>query len=210
MRPMHLRSLFATHTQGDAMFEFIRGKMVASDFSKAVVDVGGVGYGVVISLKTYQKLPQSGLDVFFYVTPIIREDGHALYGFLVLDEKHLFEKIIAISGIGPKTAMGILGHVDIADFQVAILQCNTALLSKIPGIGKKTAERLVMELKDKFNATSLPKTEGSTIMGDAISALINLGYHPLDAQSAIKKILSTHQQEPSLKELISGALRVIK
>jgi Holliday junction DNA helicase RuvA len=192
------------------MFEFIRGKMVQSDFAKAVVDVGGVGYGVVISLKTYQRLPQIGGDVFFYVTPIIREDGHALYGFLALDEKHLFEKIISISGIGPKTAMGILGHVDTTDFQLAILQANTAMLSKIPGIGKKTAERLVMELKDKFTAVSLPKADGATVMGDAISALINLGYHPLDAQSAIKKILSNQQKEPSLKELISSALRVIK
>jgi holliday junction DNA helicase RuvA len=197
--------------QGGFMFEFIRGKMVQADFAKAVIDVGGVGYGVVISLKTFQKLPAVGGDVFFYVTPIIREDGHALYGFLLLDEKKLFEQIIAISGIGPKTAIGILGHVDCADFQIAIVQANTVLLSKIPGIGKKTAERLVMELKDKFNThTSLavPKA-AAAVMGDAISALINLGYHPLDAQKAVKKIIDSHQKEPTLSELISGALRTI-
>ncbi len=194
------------------MFEFIRGKMVQSHPSKAVVDVGGLGYKIVISLKTFQKLPSLGGEVFFYVAPIIREDEHTLYGFLELDEKRLFEQIIAISGIGPKTAIGILGHVDIADFQLAVLQANTALLSKVPGIGKKTAERLVMELKDKFDApssTSLSTPAVSSVMGDAISALTNLGYHPLDAQKAVKKILSTHQKEPTLSELISGALRSI-
>lgn len=195
------------------MFEFIRGKMAYSSPSKAVVDVGGIGYKMVISLKTFQKLPSLGQEVYFYVSPIIREDEHTLYGFLEADEKRLFEQIIAISGIGPKTAIGILGHVDIADFQLAIMQGNTPLLSKIPGIGKKTADRLVMELKDKFNNTSSPTPQmGSaapSVMTDAISALINLGYHPLDAQKAVKKTLASHSKEPSLSELISGALRSI-
>lgn len=197
------------------MFEFIRGKMVQSIPSKAVVDVGGVGYGLVISLKTFQKLPHIGAEVFFYVAPVIREDGHYLYGFLSLDDKKLFEQLIAISGVGPKTAIGILGHVDVGDFQMAVVQGNTALLSKVPGIGKKTAERLIIELKDKFNnisssGVSLPSgAQGNSVVGDAISALINLGYHPLDAQKAIKKVLSIHEKEPSLSELISGALRSI-
>lgn len=196
------------------MFEFIRGKMVQSIPSKAVVDVGGVGYGLVISLKTFQKLPAIGTEVFFYVAPVIREDGHFLYGFLSLDDKKLFEQLISISGVGPKTAIGILGHVDIGDFQMAVVQGNTALLSKIPGIGKKTAERLVVELKDKFN--NLPTSEGgsstipgSSVVSDAISALTNLGYNPLDAQKAIKKVLALHSKEPSLSELITGALRSI-
>jgi len=197
------------------MFEFIRGKMVQSIPSKAVVDVGGVGYGIVISLKTFQKLPNIGAEVFFYVAPVIREDGHYLYGFLSLDDKKLFEQLISISGVGPKTAIGILGHVDIGDFQMAVVQGNAALLSKVPGIGKKTAERLIIELKDKFNnisssGSTLPTgAQGNSVVGDAISALINLGYHPLDAQKAIKKVLSIHEKEPSLSELISGALRSI-
>jgi Holliday junction DNA helicase RuvA len=196
------------------MFEFIRGKMVQSIPSKAVVDVGGVGYGLVISLKTFQKLPAIGTEVFFYVAPVIREDGHFLYGFLNLDDKKLFEQLISISGVGPKTAIGILGHVDISDFQMAVVQGNTALLSKIPGIGKKTAERLVVELKDKFN--NLPASDSgfssgqaASVVSDAISALTNLGYNPLDAQKAIKKVLALHSKEPSLSELITGALRSI-
>jgi Holliday junction DNA helicase RuvA len=195
------------------MFEFIRGKMVQSHPSKAVIDVGGVGYGIVISLKTFQKLPTLGAEVFFYVAPVIRENEHALYGFLTLDDKKLFEQLISISGIGPKTAIGILGHVDISDFQMAIVQANTALLSKIPGIGKKTAERLVIELKDKFNNSPISVTssgvQGGSVVGDAISALTNLGYHPLDAQKAIKKILVLHDKEPTLSELITSALRSI-
>lgn len=196
------------------MFEFIRGKMVQSIPSKAVVDVGGVGYGIVISLKTFQKLPNLGSEVFFYVAPVIREDGHYLYGFLTLDDKKLFEQLISISGVGPKTAIGILGHVDISDFQMAVVQGNAALLSKIPGIGKKTAERLIIELKDKFNNLSssgvnLPSVIQGSVVSDAISALTNLGYHPLDAQKAIKKVLSTHSKEPTLSELITGALRSI-
>ena len=195
------------------MFEFIRGKMVQSIPSKAVVDVNGVGYGLVISLKTFQKLPHTGSEVFFYVAPIIREDGHFLYGFLSLEDKKLFEQLISISGVGPKTAIGILGHVDIGDFQMAVLQGNAALLSKIPGIGKKTAERLIIELKDKFTHTSGSSTSlpvgGNPVVADAISALINLGYHPLDAQKAIKKVLSIHEKTPTLSELISGALRSI-
>ncbi len=195
------------------MFEFIRGKMVQSIPSKAVVDVGGVGYGLVISLKTFQKLPNIGTEVFFYVAPVIREDGHYLYGFLTLDDKKLFEQLISISGVGPKTAIGILGHVDIGDFQMAVVQGNAALLSKVPGIGKKTAERLIIELKDKFNnisGGSLPSgVPGNGVVADAISALTNLGYHPLDAQKAIKKVLSIHDKEPTLSELITGALRSI-
>ena len=136
------------------MYEFIRGKMVQSIPSKAIVDVGGVGYGLVISLKTFQKLPNIGTEVFFYVSHIVREDGHYLYGFLTLDDKKLFEQLISISGVGPKTAIGILGHVDIGDFQMAVVQGNAALLSKVPGIGKKTSERLIIELKDKFTNVS--------------------------------------------------------
>jgi holliday junction DNA helicase RuvA len=195
------------------MFEYIRGKLVQATPSKAVVDVGGVGYGLIISLKTFQKMPTLNEQVLFYVAPVIREDGHYLFAFLSLEDRNLFEQLISVNGVGPKTAIGILGHVDIADFQMAILQANTALLSKIPGIGKKTAERLVIELKDKFTKASpaslgLPMG-GNSVTSDAISALINLGYHPLDAQKAIKKVLSIHEKEPSLSELITGALRSI-
>lgn len=195
------------------MFEYFRGKLVQSTPTKAVLDIHGIGYAIQISLKTYQKLPQVGSEVFLYVAPIIREDEHTLCGFLTIEEKNLFHHLTSVSGVGPKTAVGILGNVDVTDFQLAVLQGNSALLSKIPGIGKKTAERLVMELKDKFQGMS--KTDlnpnisltGGSVASDAVSALINLGYHPLDAQKRVKKTQDTHSKELSLSELITSALR---
>ena len=194
------------------MFEFFRGTLIQAAPSKAIVDVGGIGYSIQISLKTYQSLPQINTDILIYVAPIIREDGHTLYGFLNLGEKNLFHHLTSISGIGPKTAVAILGHVDILDFQLAVLQSNTALLSKIPGIGKKTAERIVIELRDKFqNVSREPNSNisspSNSTSADAISALINLGYHPLEAQKRVKHALSLQGEEPSLPVLISTALK---
>lgn len=195
------------------MFEYFRGKLVYATPTKAVIDVGGVGYAIQISPKTFQKLPQIGEETFLYVAPIIREDDHTLCGFLAIEEKNLFHQLTSVSGIGPKTAVGILGHVDVADFQLAVLQGNVALLSKIPGVGKKTAERLVMELKDKFhggvasaNNSTISLTKGAAA-SDAVSVLINLGYHPLEAQKKVKKTQDTHNTELSLSELITKSLR---
>jgi len=196
------------------MFEYFRGKLVSSTPTKAVIDIGGIGYAIQISLKTFQKLPQIGSEVFLYVAPIIREDEHTLCGFLTIEEKNLFHQLTSVSGVGPKTAVGILGHVDVTDFQLAVLQGNAALLSKIPGIGKKTAERLVMELKDKFQGitrtglnSNIPLSSGS-LVSDAVSALINLGYHPLEAQKRVQKSQESQSKELSLSELITKALRM--
>jgi Holliday junction DNA helicase RuvA len=195
------------------MFEYFRGKLVNSTPTKAVIDIGGIGYAIQISLKTFQKLPQIGSEVFLYVAPIIREDEHTLCGFLTIDEKNLFHQLTSVSGVGPKTAVGILGHVDVTDFQLAVLQGNAALLSKIPGIGKKTAERLVMELKDKFQGiartelnSNISLSNGS-IVSDAISALINLGYHPLDAQKRVNKVHESLSGTATLSQLITHSLR---
>jgi Holliday junction DNA helicase RuvA len=195
------------------MFEYFRGKLVSSTPTKAVIDIGGIGYAIQISLKTFQKLPQIGSEVFLYVAPIIREDEHTLCGFLTIEEKNLFHQLTSVSGVGPKTAVGILGHVDVTDFQLAVLQGNAALLSKIPGIGKKTAERLVMELKDKFQGiartelnSNISLSNGS-IVSDAISALINLGYHPLDAQKRVNKVHESLSGTATLSQLITHSLR---
>lgn len=195
------------------MFEYFRGKLTLATPTKAVIDIGGIGYAIHISLKTYQKLPQIGTELFIYVAPVIREDEHILFGFLTIEEKNLFHHLTSVSGVGPKTAVTILGNVDVLDFQLAVMQGNAALLSKIPGIGKKTAERLVMELKDKFQGVSqttlnsnISLSHGS-IASDAVSALINLGYHPLDAQKRVKKTQEAQSKELSLSELITSALR---
>ncbi|MGH2637975.1 MAG: Holliday junction branch migration protein RuvA [Rhabdochlamydiaceae bacterium] len=195
------------------MFEYFRGKLIQATPTKAILEVGGIGYGIQISVKTYQKLPQIGSDILIYVAPVIREDEHTLCGFLTIEEKNLFHHLTSVSGVGPKTAVGILGHVDVIDFQLAVLQGNSLLLSKIPGIGKKTAERLVMELKDKFQGMSPTVLNSNislakgTIASDAVSALINLGYHPLEAQKRVNHTQDAHSNELSLSELITHALK---
>lgn len=199
------------------MFEYIRGKLAGATPHKAIIDVNGIGYGVLIALNTYSRLPQVGQELLLYVAPIVREDAHLLYGFLLQEERNLFEKFTLVSGIGPKTALALIGHMEISDLQMAILHGNIALLSKVPGIGKKTAERLVIEMRDKMVATSSSPHTTSDLNGmkgvvaDAISALVNLGYHPVSAQKAVKHALgdSSDAVEPHLGRLITQALRVI-
>lgn len=215
MRLMRLHLPFVMRIIGGRMFEYIRGKLVAGYPNKAVVDVGGVGYAILIGLNIYARLPQINQEVFFYVSPVIREDVHLLYGFLTEGERDLFNKITLISGIGPKTANALIGHMEIADLQMAIMHGNTSLLSKVPGIGKKTAERLVVEMRDKIKNEKghpLSATSGlgsTSIISDAISALVNLGYHPVQAQKAVKKALGEDQKESDLGKLITLALRSI-
>jgi Holliday junction DNA helicase RuvA len=197
------------------MYEFIRGKLAASSPLKAIVDVGGIGYSIAVGLNTYSNLPQIGEDVVFYISFVVREDAHTLYGFLTLAEREFFEQLTGVSGIGPKTAIALLGHLDLIDLQMAILHGNIALISKSPGIGKKTAERLVVEMRDKIKqdkavpAHPLEPGQKRGVIGDAISALINLGYHPIEAQKAVKKISSDLPKDPDLGRLITAALKVL-
>lgn len=197
------------------MFEYIRGKLMAALPTKAIVDVGGAGYAILIALNTYSRLPQLGQEALFYVAPIIREDAHLLYGFLTQTERDLFEKLNLVSGIGPKTAVALIGHMEITDLQMAILQGNTLLLSKVPGIGKKTAEILIVEMRDKIkndktlSISSLDVQNSKGAITDAISALVNLGYHPIQAQKAVKKVVNSEEKEPELGRLITLALKVM-
>ncbi len=193
------------------MFESIRGIVVRILPFKVTVEVNGIGYAIFISLKTFQKLSPINQEIFFHVTTVIREESHSLFGFFSLEEKELFERLIAISGIGPKMAIAILGHLETADFTTAILQSNIALLSKIPGIGKKTAARLIIELKEKLVGTlPNPLTQGIDLqtIGDAEAALIHLGYSSAVANKAVYKAASS-QPHLSLTELISRSLRSI-
>ncbi len=195
------------------MLEYIRGKLVEASPLKAVVDVGGLGYQLWIPISTYSKIPPSGREVFFYLSTVIREDAHKLFGFLTRGERDLFEKLIAISGIGPKTALALIGHLDLEDLHAAITHSNIPLLCKIPGVGKKTAERLVIDMRDKVKNLEMEKTGAPLfaqgVVADAVGALINLGYNPLQAQKAIKAALGTSKEEPPLAQLITSALRCI-
>lgn len=193
------------------MFEYISGTLVDSSPHKITVDVNGIGYCIFVSIMTFEKLPQIGTKVKIFTSAIYREDSQKLYGFLTIEERNFFETLNEISGIGPRLSTAILGHMTLSDLHLAVEHENTKAICQIPGIGKKMAERLVIELRDKFGKIdkqmiSSPK-QGSSAVSDAISALINLGYNPLDAQKAVKKVLPADGKDPSLSELISMALK---
>lgn len=189
------------------MFEYIKGKLTEASPMKATVDIAGLGYRILIPLSNYAKLPQIGQEVLLYLSAVIREDAHKLYGFLTRHERDMFEKFTGVSGIGPKTALCLIGHMEISQLQYAISQSNISALCKIPGIGKKTAERLVVEMRDKVKGQDISHEGPQGTAFDAISALINLGYPLPQAQKAINTALSTVKEEPDLPALITLALR---
>jgi Holliday junction DNA helicase RuvA len=200
------------------MYEYIKGALVEATLTKATIDVNGLGYSLWIPFNNYAKLPQLGSPTTLYVSFVVREDSQRLYGFLTRHERDLFESLIEVSGIGPKTGLALIGHMEIQDLQLAISQGNTQAICKIPGIGKKTAERLIIEMRDKIkkgiDKSLLPsQTDGSQreqgVIADAISALINLGYNSAQAQKAIKTATGKIQGDPELAKLITAALRCI-
>lgn len=196
------------------MFEYITGTLSEASTEKAVLDVGGLGYKLFIPLSTFEKLPQTGEKLKLFISTVIREDSHKLYGFLTIEERDLFETLNDISGIGPRISLSLLGHMSLIDFVSAIEHSNTKAITKVPGIGKKMAERLVLEMRDKLGKESKQKISLASpaakgVVGDAIQALVNLGYPPLEAQKTVQKVLPDGQ-EPPLSELISLALKAKK
>src|ERR1051326_7489289 len=159
------------------MIAHLRGKLISKHPNQAIVEAGGVGYDVTISVPTFSELPALTTEVSFFIHTHVREDALALFGFLRAQEKQLFEKLLSVSGIGPKLAITILSGMA-ADARVAAIKSNNvASLTRIPGIGKKTAERMVLELRDKLDAFGVaPETvAASPVEEDVISALVNLG-----------------------------------
>lgn len=195
------------------MIEYIKGILTESTPIKTVIEVNGIGYKISIPLSNYSKLPAIGEKVCLFISSVIREDSHKHFGFLTPTERDFFETLIDISGIGPKTALALLGHLDATDLQIAISQSDLTSICKVPGIGKKTAERLVVEMRDRVNknsaifiAPSSPQTSPS-LSGDALRALIHLGYQPLQAQKALKSVIDESKEEQDLGKLITLALR---
>jgi holliday junction DNA helicase RuvA len=177
------------------MIAHLRGTLLEKHPNQAIVDVGGVGYDVAIPVSTYSALPDTGVEVQLRVHTHVREDAIALFGFASRDEKTLFEKLIGVSGIGPKLAITVLSGLAAADLITAIRNSQTDRLVRIPGVGKKTAERIVLELKDKLEglggaARPAPiekPTPMSEIEMDVLSALTNLGCQRGAAETAIRK-----------------------
>lgn len=193
------------------MYEFIRGDLKEKEPLKVVVETHGIGYRLAIPLSTFSRLPAIDAEIVLFLSHIVREDAETLYAFLSREERNLFEMLIAISGIGPKTAQAIVGHIDVTSLERAVAVADTRLLSKIPGIGKKTAERLVIEMRDKFKqkGSSMSAPSGGSLVADAVQALMNLGYPPLTAQKAVQAVLQDEKEEPDLAHLITFALQKI-
>ncbi|MEO6231331.1 MAG: Holliday junction branch migration protein RuvA [Ferruginibacter sp.] len=194
------------------MYAYLQGKFSLKNPAQVYIDVNGVGYEVNISLNTYAQIQASeGGKLYTYLQ--IKEDGHTLYGFYDKSEKDIFVLLISVSGVGAATARMMLSHLKAAEVSHAIQSGNIKLLESIKGIGKKTAERLVLELRDKVNkveiSVNLQALPGNTMHQDALNALIALGISRVQAESSIKKLTITESTIDNLEELIKKALKAI-
>jgi Holliday junction DNA helicase RuvA len=174
------------------MIALLRGVLLEKHPNQAIVETGGVGYDVTIPVSTFTHLPETGAEVRLRIHTHVREDALALYGFLTQDEKALFEKLIGVSGIGPTLAVKILSGLAAPDLIHAIRRGELERLVRIPGVGRKTAERMVLELRDKLPAVTGEEPEAaaaalSPIDQDVLSALLNLGCARPQAESAVRK-----------------------
>ncbi len=190
------------------MIAHLRGRLLTKHPNQAIVDCAGVGYDVAISVPTFSDLPDLGAEVALFIHTHVREDALALYGFLRPEEKQLFERLISVSGIGPKLAITILSGMAADEMVGAIRGNDLAKLTRIPGIGKKTAERMVLELRDKLEAfTAAPVRAASPLEDDVLSALLNLGYPRPAAEKAVAA--AANGKSASFETLFKQALASI-
>jgi holliday junction DNA helicase RuvA len=171
------------------MIAHLRGKLISKHPNQAIVEAAGVGYELNITVPTFSELPALGAEVALFVHTHVREDALSLFGFLRAEEKQLFEKLISVSGIGPRLAITILSGMQADAAVAAIKGNNVAALTRTPGIGKKTAERMVLELRDKLEAFGVPAAAAaaSPVEEDVLSALVNLGYNRALAERALAR-----------------------
>ena len=196
------------------MIAFLRGRVLNKQPNVLIVDVQGVGYEVHVPLSTYYDVGDAGADVALRIYTHVREEAFHLYGFLTTIEQQLFERLIAISGIGPKLAVVVLSGIEPRDLIGAVQRGDIARLTGIPGVGRKTAERMILELKDRLAQLDVaadagecvPAAPGERLRDDVLSALQNLGYHRPLAEKAVDSMLSS-VSEPSFEQALRAALR---
>jgi Holliday junction DNA helicase RuvA len=212
------------------MITSLRGLLLESAIFRAVVECGGIGYEVHIPVTTSEQLPRPGAEVRLHIHQVIREDDNSLYGFATADERDFFRTLVEkVSGIGPKTALNIFSKLSLNVLKDAIARGDIKLLSGCPGIGKRTAERLIIELRDKIlpGTTALPVAPGTaatnpdgspaaaeaaanaaaaTIQNDAVAALVSLGLKPTDADKSVRTALLKLGSSPTIETLIRTAL----
>jgi len=168
----------------------ISGRLVAKHPPQVLVDVGGVGYEIQVPMSTLYQLPATGSDVILLTHLIVREDAHQLYGFATEPERGAFRQLLKISGVGARTALAVLSGLSVADLHQAVSMQDSGRLTKIPGIGKKTAERLLLELRDKLDvaAVAAPAPGAASSGNDVVNALLALGYNEREIAWAVKQV----------------------
>jgi Holliday junction DNA helicase RuvA len=199
------------------MIARLQGVLATKHVDRVVVDVHGVGYQVFVPLSTYYTLPDPEAPVTLLTTTYVREDTLRLYGFATQQEQALFELLLGVSSVGPRLALNMLSSLVAADLQQAIAGADIARLQRIPGIGRKTAERVILELKDKVLLLELPmpaQAESAVraddqLVGDVISALLNLGYKRTEAEKAVQAVRAQQDEAPALETLLKETLRLL-
>lgn len=198
------------------MITFLHGKLVEALPTQVTVQVGGVGYEVLIPLSSFDKLPQPGGEVKLLTQLIVREDAHVLYGFASAAERDLFRMLINnVSGIGPKTALNILSGMNAVTFRGAVANGDVKALSQISGVGKKTAERIVVELRDKVGAAGAWEASSAARalspadqrINDAVLALMALGFKQVEAHDAVRAAQAMLGEQATVEELVRAALK---
>ena len=185
------------------MIAHLRGRILEKNPSRVILEAAGVGYEVAISVSSFSELPAEGSDVSLYIYTHVREDTLALYGFLRRDEKRLFERLISVSGIGPKLAITVLSGIAAETLVAALRGNDLAALTRIPGVGKKTAERMVLELRDKLDGLAAQPVAppASRMEEDVISALVNLGYQRQAAEQAVRRAVEKSSAGASFEQI---------
>jgi holliday junction DNA helicase RuvA len=189
----------------------LRGRLLDKQPNRIIVDVNGVGYDVFVPLSTFYSVGDAGSEVALRIHTHVREDALALFGFLTRLEQDLFERLISVSGIGPKLALAVLSGIEPSELMRAIERSDLARLTAIPGVGKKTSERIVLELKDRLPKVQTPTAPGvavepSLLRDDVLSALINLGYHRPLAEKAVDAALK-HAPSGDFERTLKQSLR---
>jgi Holliday junction DNA helicase RuvA len=196
------------------MIAHLRGKLIFKQPGQAIIEAGGVGYDVTISVPTFTALPVAGAEASLHIHTQVSEDQIALFGFLEREEKRLFERLITVSGVGPKLAIKMLSGLSSERTVQAIRGQDHAQLTRIPGVGKKLAERLVVELKDKLDDFAVAPTQASVqgpAVEDVLSALVNLGYQRPAAEKAIENAITKDKSlAAEFDALFRGALKIIR
>jgi holliday junction DNA helicase RuvA len=195
------------------MIGSIRGRIASKTPPQLLVEVGGVGYEIEAPMSTFFLLPSLGEEVLLLTHLVVREDAHILYGFGTHDERRLFRSLIKVSGVGPKIALALLSGINVEAFAMCVQNQDIAALTKVPGIGRKTAERLVVEMKDRLappsetvvNAVAGPP--GANPEAEAFGALVALGYKPAEATRLLKAAgPGTHSTEELIRRALQGAI----